>query len=196
MTFFYYNKQESKGPQILLLNVNYSTDGYYAKYYHQPAQPAQYGYVLALHYSDQMTGSTLNLVSLQCWAHSLGPSVKVVEPFVRRSVLGLDNQHRINMNDTAASEGLKSVALTDVYDEEKWKEFTTGHEGYSPLVSWDNFLEDSPRKMIVVERECMDHHKCMACGDERIKDLLLSMEVLQSRYGFEVVHRICYPLSL
>jgi hypothetical protein len=160
----------------------------------------KFGYVMALHFSDQMTGSTMNIFSLQCWAHSLAPKdrdshqyVKVVEPFVRRSVLGLDDQHRIHMNNTA--ERLKSVTLSDVYDIEEWKRYTASRKFYAPLVSWEYFLKNSPRKMIIVERECKkDHKKCMECGDKRTEDLLLSVVVLQGRYGFEVVRRVCYPL--
>ena len=50
----------------------------------------EYGYVMATHYSDQMTGSPPNLMSLQCWASILGPSVRVVEPFVCHSHLGVN----------------------------------------------------------------------------------------------------------
>jgi hypothetical protein len=159
----------------------------------------QFGYVMALSYSDQMTGSSINIFSLQCWAHSLAPNyknphpyVKVVEPFLRRSVLGLDDQHRIHMNNTA--EHLKSVTLSDVYDIAEWEHYTANQKHYAPLVSWEYFLKNSPSKLIIVERECLNHKKCMECGDERTKDLLLSISVLQGRYGFEVVHRICYPL--
>jgi hypothetical protein len=158
------------------------------------------GYVMALHYYDQMTTSTLNLISLQCWAHSLalkdGDShqyVEVVEPFVRRSVLGLDDQHRIHMNNTA--EHLKSVTLSDVYDIAEWEHFAASREHYAPLVSWEYFLENSPRKMIIVERECLNEKKCMECGDGRTNDLLRSIEVLQGRYGFKVVRRVCHPMK-
>jgi hypothetical protein len=163
-------------------------------------EDAPYGYVMALHYSDQMTGSTLNLLSLQCWAHSLAPKyrdphqyVKVVEPFLRRSVLGLDDQHRIHMNNTA--EHLKSVTLSDVFDMVEWERFTS-RKHYAPLVSWEYFLKNSPRKIIIVERECLNYRRCMGCGDERTMDLLRSIEVLQGRYGYEVVRRVCYhPLK-
>jgi hypothetical protein len=150
---------------------------------------------MALRYVDQMTGSTLNVFSLMCWADSLSPEksehFKVVEPFLRRSALGLDDQHRIHMNNTV--ERLKSVTLSDVYDIAEWKRIAS-LKHYAPLVSWEQFLKNSPRKMIVVERECLNHKKCMECGDGRTKDLLRSIEVLQGRYGFEVVRRVCYPL--
>jgi hypothetical protein len=158
--------------------------------YHQNPQN---GYVIGLHYSDQMTGSTMNFISLQCWAYSLGPSVRVVEPFLRRSCLGVDDEHRIHMNGTGDG---KSVRLSDVYDMEKWREFTDRHGGYSPLASWDEFLKNSPRKMIVVERACMHTRGCMSCGDERTSDLLQSIKVLENRYGFKTVRKVCHPMRL
>jgi hypothetical protein len=133
---------------------------------------------------------------MQCWAHSLGPNIKVVEPFIRRSVLGLDDQHRIQMNDSVGSGHLKSVTLSDVYNRDKWREYTTNRKSYAPLVSWKVFLESCSRKIIVVELACVNHKACMACGDDRTKDLLLSIEVLETRYGFEVVRRVCYPLKM
>ena len=183
------------------LPLNYSADGYYAKYYPHPHQHhrsqhhrSKHGYVMALHYSDQMTGSTINLGSLQCWANSLGPSVSVVEPFSRRSWLGLDDQHRIRMNGSGEKE--ISVTLSDIYDMDKWRKFTASRGGYAPFTSWNHFLENAPRKVIIVELECINHQKCMACGDERTEDLLRTIEVFQGRYGFEVVRKVCYPLKM
>jgi hypothetical protein len=193
--FYFYIRQSNVLPTIEALQIEQPVDLRELK----GNEDAPYGYVMALHYSDQMTASTLNLVSLQCWAHSLAPKgrdshqyVKVVEPFVRRSVLGLDDQHRIHMNNTA--EHLKSVTLSDVYDIAEWEHFTASRKHYAPLVSWEQFLKNSPRKMIIVERECFNEKKCMECGDGRTKDLLRSIKVLQGRYGFEVVRRVCYPL--
>jgi hypothetical protein len=97
------------------------------------------------------------------------------------------------MNTTA--EHLKSVTLSDVFDIAALESYTAKHKFYAPLVSWKDFLENSPRKMIIVERDCLNHRNCMECGDHRTKDLLRSMEVFQGRYGFEVVRRVCYPLK-
>lgn len=154
----------------------------------------KFGYVLALHYSDQMTGSASNVLSMQCWAYSLGSDVRVVEPFLRRSVLGVDDQHRIQMESTVKSGGMKSVKLSDAYDRVVWDEFTSS--GFAPLTSWDYFIENAQRKMIVVERQCVGRDKCMECGDVRSKDLQRSIQVLTERYGFEVVRKVCYPRNL
>ena len=53
-------------------------------------RPREFGYVVATHFSDQMTDSEANLVSFQCWASTLGRDVRVVEPFVRHSRLGVN----------------------------------------------------------------------------------------------------------
>lgn len=150
----------------------------------------RHGYVLALHYSDQMTIGIVNLISLQCWALSLGPAVRVVEPFLRGSVFGVDDQHRLNMNNTTTSEDMKSVKLTDVYDEAGFK-----GSNYAPLVSWDYFIRNSPRRVIIVEKECFRKGKCFRCGTKRSEDLLRSIQVITQRYGFKVVHRVCYPMK-
>ena len=92
----------------------------------------------------------MNLISLQCWANSLGTSVRVVEPFLRRSWLGLDDQHRIRMNESGEKD-MMSVTLSDIYDMDKWRHFTASKGGYAPFTSWDDFLENAPRKVIIVE---------------------------------------------
>ena len=40
------------------------------------------GYILVTHYLDQLTGSAINLLSLQCWVSTLKANVRVVEPFI------------------------------------------------------------------------------------------------------------------
>ena len=84
------------------------------------------------------------------------------------------------MNESGEKD-MMSVTLSDIYDMNKWRQFTASKGGYAPLTSWDDFIENAPRKVIIVERECMNHQTCMACGDERTKDLLRATEVFQGR---------------
>ena len=43
---------------------------------------SQFGYIVAIDFSDQMTGAAINVRSLQCWAGGISDRLMVVEPFV------------------------------------------------------------------------------------------------------------------
>ena len=149
------------------------------------------GYVMALHYSDQMTGGANNLVSMQCWANTLGPRVRIVEPFLRKAVLGVDDQHRISHHDVGDAGAGVSIKFSDIFDEQHWRQQT---RKYPQLVSWNEFVENARHlKAIIVERACRGKQKCMECGDKRSDDLLLSIQGLTDICGFEVVRKVCYP---
>ena len=149
------------------------------------------GYVMALHYSDQMTGGAVSLVSLQCWANSLGPRVRIVEPFLRTAVLGVDDRHRISHHDVGDAGAGESVKFSDVFDAEHWRQQT---RKYTQFVSWNEFVKNARHlKAIIVERACRGKQKCMECGDKRSDDLLLSIQGLTDMCGFEVVRKVCYP---
>ena len=47
---------------------------------HVRPNESDFAYVMAIDYSDQMTGSAFNLASLRCWVSSLCPDARVVEP--------------------------------------------------------------------------------------------------------------------
>jgi len=147
-------------------------------------KPESNGYVMALGYSDQMTGSLPNLLSMQCWAKSLGPNVRVVEPFIRTSMLGLDFLHLIdtnNMNNKTIK--LDSVKLSDVYNRLQWDKFASK---YAPLVDWDDFVQNAPRKMIIIDREKTNYSMEEKYGSKEW--LNQSIHVLTHKYGFEIVH--------
>ena len=154
----------------------------------------EFGYVMATHYSDQMTGSPPNLMSLQCWASTLGPSVRVVEPFVRHSRLGV-NLYTASSASAPEAEN-NSVRLRDVFDLEEWgKKQAMAKRNYAPLVSWDHliFLVETPRKLILVDRECADEdYGCMDC-DTDAQDFAKSSEIFARKYNFDIVRRICFP---
>ena len=152
---------------------------------------SEFGYVMATHYSDQMTGSAPNLVSLQCWASTLGPSVRVVEPFVRHSRLGVNLYAASNAS--APETENNSVRLRDVLDLKEWERQTTKIRKYASLVSWDHFLTDAPRKLILVDRECADsNHGCMDC-DSDAQNFAKSSKLFAREYNFHIVRRVCFP---
>lgn len=157
-----------------------------AEFHSNRSTRSEFGYLLALSHVDQLTGSVANFLSMQCWAKtSLGPRVRLVEPFLRGAVLGIDTAHLDSTKET--------VRLTDLYD--RWND--NAGQQYTPLVSWEHFVENAPRHMIIVDRQCYGKNegKCMECRI-RSKYFLRSVQALTGRYGFEVVRRACYPMKL
>lgn len=118
------------------------------------------GFVLVSQYSDQMTGASLNLLSLQCWASALGNDVRVVEPFlVKGSKFGVDVS--LEPGEERREQVLR-VRLRDIVDIEAWGNETI-KRGFAPLVSWVDFLKQAPRSLILVDAECSrrsDSDKC------------------------------------
>lgn len=113
------------------------------------------GYVLVTRYSDQMTGASLNILSLQCWAAAVGPYVRVVRPFLRRgSKFGFDLPPSKSRGSGDGGEA-NSVELGDLFDMESW-EAQTDKLGYAPLIRWEDFLASAPRRLILVSKKCPD----------------------------------------
>ena len=143
---------EDHGNQVLL-----ETDGKWksngtTKTLVTPSLPAHHhgtqGYMLALSYSDQITGSVANVRSLICLAKKIG-GVQVVEPFVAGSHLGMN----ISANWT------DQVKMMDIFDSEVFK-----HDKFSELVSFETFLQNAPRKLLMVQY-CHASF-CRPCKDE------------------------------
>lgn len=108
------------------------------------------GFVLAINYSDQMTGSIENLRNLQCFVGKYIDNVRVVEPFVIESMLGVSlspsySQWRYNI----PLENLNKVRLRDIVDINQW-ENNTRLNGFASLVTWNCFMKKSPKKLLLV----------------------------------------------
>ena len=160
-----------------------------------PIKSSQHGYLLASSFFDEMTGSLGNLLSMQCWAGSLGGGVRVVEPFIVHTNFGLD---LYDISNTSTSGGGKnSVKLGDIYDKKKWENFIS-KKHFAPLSSWDSFIKDAPRKLILIDRECIDRkdpiRKCKECvvGLDS-KNFSHSSVVFARTFGFEIVRKSCIP---
>ena len=136
-----------------------------------------YGYILELDASDQLTSGAANLLCLQCLARQIDPKVMLVEPFIVNSTYGavlLGNQ------DLLAREN--NVRLRDIYDIGEWKKFTQQHR-YAELASWEDFLKEAPRDVIVVQ-----HHwsKCSA-----VTSLKKRFSPFFRLFQFQVVRYVC-----
>ena len=160
---------------------------------------SEFGYLMALSFTDQITGSVTSLLSLQCLASALHPKLRVVEPFLDVSILGVDAAHReddenCQMTQNDSRYPLSSVKLTDVFSAEHWEEAS---KQMAPLVSWDHFLHNAKRKLIVVDRQCNNNFvwldgTTLECTDVAKKRFNRSIRVFQKCYGFEVIRRVYF----
>ena len=138
----------------------------------------KYGYLLVTQYSDQMTGASTNILSLQCWASTISHHVRVVEPFLRSgSNFGYDLTDGGNMSTNTSSE-VNLVRLRDVFDMASW-ERETSKRGFSPLVSWEDFL-------IVVATKLAPRHQ----GPWHV--FRTSVESFAKRHGFRLARYVSY----
>ena len=179
---------EQTHPRIVLSMVHHSTLELSSPVRHNKSDS---GYLMALSYSDQMTGSVANLLSLQCLGSSLDQNSQVVEPFLDSSILGVDAAHRGDEN-CELSHVAESVKLTDVLNTDHWPS-----EKMAPLVPWTRFINNAPQKLISVDRMCDGSHsssdgtslECIKGANERFNQ---SIRVLERCYGFEEVRRVYF----
>ena len=71
-------------------------------------------------------------------------------------------------------------------------------KSYAPLISWDYFITHAPRKLILVDRECVgiDTGKnCMECNSGYLA-YQNSVKIFADKYHFEIVRQVCYPSVL
>lgn len=130
------------------------------------------GYVLALSYVDPLTESVANLLSMQCWAYTLGEKVQVLEPFLlQSSTLGFDFLSMV-------------LKLTDVFDKGEWHRYTNG--SFTPLVDWSHFIKEAPRKIILVNHKCTGEFECTTTDK-----FLKTAKIL----GFKVAQTVSYPVG-
>ena len=176
--------------------------------------PGHVGYVLAVHYSDQLTAGAANVYSLQCWAASLSTEHKklvVVEPFVRDgSILGVNlgkgkfygldhaepNSTLEEMDHTLS--GDNTLRLRDIFDWTMWKARAYNYN-YAPLISWKTFMENPPKKLILVDHTCLytSEAKCMKCDNMffNSKQFLKSATQFAREHDFTIVRNVCYSTS-
>ena len=141
---------------------------------------SRYGYIFVSHYSDQMTGGSFNILSLQCWAAAVSTRVRVVKPFLRGgSKFGFafsSSKHTASENETEKN----LIELGDLFDMDSWKA-QTDKLGYAPLADWDDLFSFAPRSLITVTKKCSDKEQC----DDKFYQ---SVSAFARKYSFTVVH--------
>ena len=90
------------------------------------------GYMFALGYSDQGTGSFTNLMSFLCLAGKLG-GIRIVEPFMVGSFLGIN----------VSKNWREEVKFGDLFDAGVANRYAKKNH-FSELVPFEEFLEDAP----------------------------------------------------
>ena len=140
------------------------------------AHPKGEGYVFVSHYSDQMTGASLNILSLQCWVSTVSPHVRVVEPFLIRG-----SKFGINL-----TSGDREVRLRDILDIEGW-ESQLSTKGYAPFISWKDFLNNAPSNLIIVSNECTGSSIKCESSERRFQK---SISIFLEENNFNAVRRV------
>ena len=142
---------------------------------------------MAMHYSDQMTGASTNLMNLQCFVGHHLKDVRVVEPFLHPtgSTLGVslspsfDKLERQNMN---------TVKHSDVFDSGEWEQYCSSRK-YAQLISWNKFMKTCPKKLILV------HHLYSALVKKESqcdpKYMMAATREFVTENRFEVVKQVC-----
>ena len=137
------------------------------------------GYMLELNASDQLTGGGMNLMTLQCLAGKLGAehSVVAVEPFVINATFGA-----LLLGDHDAFARANSVRMSDVYDLEQWHAYTDQIH-YPRLATWEDFVLNAPRDLILVENQWW--YECNLEAREK------EFRPFFDAHGFRVVRKVC-----
>ena len=139
------------------------------------------GFLMALDYSDQLTGGGMNLFCLQCLAHSIDPSLVVVEPFIVKSTFGASLDFRNPPFETPWKSN--AIRLSDVYSIERWQQFSS-KKCYAPLVPWETFLDSAPRSVVLVQ-----HTWDGGCSLDRFQEKYSPFLML---YQFTIIRTVCF----
>ena len=144
------------------------------------------GYTLSMSYYDQLTGAVTRMASLQCWASQ--HNMAVVEPFLpsNSTYPGMPAVGEV------ASECLR---LGDLFNIPYWNNYTNEIKSmsFSPLVSWEDFLDYAPREVVAVQiihriRESYS----FPCTYPRINTY---WESTFEPHGFGLSRRVCIDLN-
>ena len=139
------------------------------------------GFVMALDYSDQLTGGGMNLFCLQCLAYSIDPSLVVVEPFIVQSTFGA----ALDLRKPAAETPWKrnAVRMSSIYNMDKWQAFSK-KKCFAPLAPWEALLDVAPRNVVLVQHTWED-----SCSLDAFRDAYSPFFRLHS---FNVVREVCF----
>ena len=158
---------------------------------------------MATDFSDQLTGASINILSLQCWAGAVSEALVIVEPFVSRgSHFGVTlSTLRSGQKVKEPEEDINKLRLRDVLNLKSWEEQIRGRD-YALMKSWETFRETAPKNLIVVGKACVKH-KNKLCNinfyrsislfaKEHRFNIVRSIQVTFEIYSFSIFRDIIY----
>ena len=137
------------------------------------------GYMLQLNVRAQMTGSAMNVLSMQCMFSHLSSKLLIVEPFIIHSTFGVtltEDQEKFDI--------LNNLKLGDIYD---WNSMYTQGLHYHHFASWEDFIKKAPRDVILMSSDsnCESH----------MEPLIERYSGFFKKFDFRVVRTACVKLN-
>ena len=156
----------------------------------QEKSPRIQGYVLGWDYYEGQTSGARNLAGLQHWATSL--NFGVVEPFVQESYF----------KTSAVFNSEKALRLSDYFDIDIWNHNVVTRVPHgTPLVSWEDFIENAARQLIVVHVVIASKNGTKVFVNDNVKGNTcffsrgFSSQKL-SKFGFKVIRQVCFKFDV
>ena len=138
-----------------------------------------HGYMLQINVHAQMTGSAMNLLSMQCIFSHLSSKLRIVEPFIINSIFGVtltEDQEKFDV--------LNNLKLSDIYD---WNSMYTQELHYHQFVSWENFIKKAPRDVILMGS--------VSNCESDMEPTMQHYSGFFNKFGFRVVRTVCVQLG-
>ena len=142
-----------------------------------PSSSPTKGYAVAVSFWDQQTFSTGNLLSLQCWATHVG--MLVPEPFM------IESRFKAPLEAKYQNTKEDMFRLSDLYNLSYWNAMSKKW-GFAPLATWEQFLNDAPRHVILVDLKPFTRKECSLSSLEENYLLFFKQK------GFDIVRRVCF----
>ena len=115
----------------------------------EPLRQSRGGHVLVLKYSGQQGAGVQALSSLQQWISNLGLPMKVVEPFIQNSVLGIHPAEKANE---------KSVRFGEMFDLDNFNDVSR-RKGLAEMIPWSVYRASAQGQAAVfVHMVAIDRH--------------------------------------
>ena len=119
-------------------------------------EPDSSGYILSLYYHGQQRAGIRAIIAQQCWVHSFGLPMKIVEPFSNHSHL----LHNRQFWSRILEQGRNGVRFGSFYDIDHFNQISA-RDGDPPLVSFEHFFQNAPRTVILLQISKAFRRQCL-----------------------------------
>ncbi len=151
-------------------------------------------YIITQSYGGQLTRAIRNMMVQQCWVRStFGSKAVIVEPFSQNSEL----LHSPQIWSDLKGNKLHTMAKFSNYYDMHYYNKQSMQEDSAPLISWEIFLNEAPRKAVIFN---IPTHKCDKTISYKTDNCTFSgsfslfIEAL-SEMGFETIKNVCITCS-